>query len=112
MTEPNEIDQVAFDAPAAAARRVIKEAVRDVFGKVTEYKALFNQQVLIKVNKTSLTEKNEIEEAHDEFIESLNGTGWKLDSMIVDDPKYLEFGPLNVMIFATYGGNAGLSPAA
>ena len=105
MTEPNEIDQVAFDAPPAAARRVIKEAVRDVFGKVTEYKA-------IKVNKTSLTEKNEIEEAHDEFIESLNGTGWKLDSMIVDDPKYLEFGPLNVMIFATYGGNAGLSPAA
>lgn len=86
--------------------------MRNIFGKVSKYTALPWYQALITVNKTGLTDTDEIEEAHGKFCEALDGTGWKLDSMGVDAPKYLESGPLNVMIFVTYTGSAGLSPAA
>lgn len=102
----------SFEEPPAAAGRVIKEAVRNIFGKVSKYTALPWHQALINVNKTGLTDTDEIEEAHGKFCEALDGTGWKLDRMIVDDPKYLEFGPLNVMIIVTYTGSAGPNPAA
>lgn len=98
-------EEVSFEEPPAAAGRVIKEAVRNIFGKVSKYTALPWYQALITVNKTGLTDTDEIEEAHGKFCEALDGTGWKLGSMVVTDPKYRELGlPMDVLIYLTYTG--------
>ena len=94
-----------FEEPPAAAGLAVSGIVRDVFGKITEYTPLPGQQALITVNKIGLTDKDEVEEAHGEFCEALDGTGWKLGSMVVTDPKYRELGlPMDVLIYLTYTG--------
>lgn len=101
MAEPSD-----FEEPPAEAVLAITGIVKDVFGKITEYTPLPRQQALITVKKIRLTDNNEIEEAHNKFCEALNGIGWKLDSMIVTNPKYRKFGlPLDVLIYLTYTGS-------
>jgi len=101
MAEPSDSEE-----PPAEAGLAITGIVKDVFGKITEYTPLPQQQALITVKKISLTDSDEVEEAHAKFCEALDGTGWKLDSMIVTDPKYRSFGwPLDVLIYLTYTGS-------
>lgn len=94
-----------FEEPPAAAGLAVSGIVGDVFGKITEYTPLPRRQALITVKKISFAGKDEAEEAHSVFCEALDGTGWKLDSMLVTDPKYRKLGmPQNVLIYLTYTG--------